>query len=348
MKSKLLLSSALISGLALAGSAVAETKISGNLDISLGSRSANTAQDSSSGFGSETQINISNSGDLNNGMSYSAGFSLESDSNAGTAGSGTDGFEGTYLNINLAEGSMLHFGSDKFPALDGTVTPKVSVAADTLVGNGSGGTGGLYVDGSALDIVEKQGVGFLQDLGGMGNVGIYYTPNAAIDGNDAANDTVNFTETTNSGIGYQFRGNLGVEGLTVLLGEEKVDATGAIVAGTNEDRKARNIGVSYNFGQFTVGASQIDNDQTDGTEHESKEYGATFAVNDNLSIGISYHETEDSASTSTADEEITMVQAGYNLGGVYMSVNYAQMENRGGLAANGDDDFASLRLGTKF
>jgi hypothetical protein len=341
MKSKLLLSSALISGLALAGSAVAETKISGNLDISLGSRSGNTDTDSSSGFGSETQINIANSGDLNNGMSYAAGFSIESDTTA-------DGFEGTYLNFNLAEGSMLHFGSDKFPALDGTVTPKVSVAADTMVGNGAGGTGGLYVDGSALDIVEHQGVGFLQDLAGMGKVGIFYTPNADIDGNDAGNDTVNFTESSNSGIGYQFRGNLGVEGLTVLLGEEKVDAEGAVVAGTNEDRKARNLGISYNFGQFAIGASQVKNDQTDGTEHKSKEVGVTFAVNDNLSLGVSYHETEDSATASTADEEITMVQAGYNLGGVYVSVNHAQMENRAGLSANGDDDFTSLRLGTKF
>lgn len=345
MKSKLLLSSALISGLALAGSAVAETKISGNLDISLGSRSADGAAASSSGFGSESQINITNSGDLNNGMSYAAGFSLESDTT-------TDGFEGTFININLAEGSMLHFGSDKFPALDGTVTPKVSVAADTMTGLGQAGAGGdttgLYRDGSRIDAVEHQGVGFLQDLAGFGQVGVFYTPNADTDGNDAGNDSVNFDESTNSAIQYQFKGNLGVEGLTVLLGEEKLDASGATVAGTNEDMKARNVGIAYNFGQFSVGASQIKNDLVDGSELKTKEVGATFAVNDNLSLGISYHETEDSATTSTADEEITMVQAGYNLGGVYMSVNYAQMENRNGVAANGDDDFASLRLGTKF
>jgi len=343
MKSKLLLSSALISGLALAGSAVAETKISGNLDISLGSRSADGGAASSSGFGSETQINIANSGDLNNGMSYSAGFSLESDG-------ATDGFEGTYININLAEGSMLHFGSDKFPALDGTITPKVSVAADTMTGLGQAGAGGdttgLYRDGSRIDAVEHQGVGFLQDLAGLGNIGVYYTPNADTDGNDASNDSVNFNETTNSATQIQFKGNLGIDGLTVLLGQEKLDS--AMLTTTETDQKARNLGIAYNFGQFSVGASQIKNELNDGTELETKEFGATVAVNDNLSLGISYHETEDSDAASTADEEITMVQAGYNLGGVYMSVNYAQMENRNGLAANGDDDFASLRLGTKF
>jgi len=342
MKSKLLLSSALISGLALAGSAVAETKISGNLDISLGSRSADVVKNSSNGFGSETQINVSNSGDLNNGMSYTAGFSLESDTT-------TDGFEGVHLNINLAEGSMLHFGNDKFPALDGTVTPKVSVAADTMTGVGASGATaaqrGLYRDGTYIDTVEKQGVGFLQDLGGIGNVGIYYAPSMSVGGGTQGNDTVNNSNSDNSSTHIQFKGNLGVEGLTVLIGEEKLD--NASLAATT-DEKSRQYGFSYNFGQFAIGATGMKHELDDDTEIKTKEAGITFAATDNLSLGISYHESDDSASTSTADEEITMVQAGYNLGGVYVSLNFAQVENRDGLSANGDDDYALLRLGTKF
>jgi len=353
MKNKLLLSSALISGLAFAGSALAETKITGSMDISLGSRSSDQSIRSSSGFGSETQLNISNSGTLNNGMTYAAGFSLESDTNDATAGFGTDGFENAFININLVKGSMLHFGSDHFQSIHGTVTPKVSVAADTLAG--STGTTGvlrdgttaaplLYVDGSSLDLNQHQGVGFLQDLSSFGKLGIYYTPNADIDGNDAGNDTVNFTETTNSGLGISFRGNLGVDGLTVLVGQDKVDATGPTTA-SNNDRKSKALGVAYNFGQVAVGATRIKNGQTDGFDHESDEFGVTFAVNSNLSLGATYIKTEDEAA-NTADEKIKMVNIGYNLGGASVSLNYAQVDNTGG--GTNDDEFLNLRIGTKF
>ena len=160
MKNKLLLSSALIGSLVIAGSALAETKITGSMDISLGSRSSDETIKSSSGFGSETQLNISNSGELNNGMKYAAGFSMESDSSSGSAGSGTDGFENAYIDIMLAEGTTLSFGSDHFPGIDGTVTPKVALAADSLTGAGSGGTKNsqdedvLYRDGTYVDAVE--------------------------------------------------------------------------------------------------------------------------------------------------------------------------------------------------
>ena len=350
MKNKLLLSSALISGLAFAGSALAETKITGSMDISLGSRSSDRAIDSSSGFGSETQLNISNSGTLNNGMGYAAGFSMESDSSSGAAGSGLDGFENAYINFMPVKGTMLHFGSDHFPPLDGTVTPKVSIAADTLVGAGTGGTKAndtttnvSYRDGTHIDVVEKQGVGLLQDVGTFGKVGIYYAPNMGVDGNDAGNDTVNSTESTNSATSISFRGNLGVEGLSVLAGQEKLKKE----AGDVQDLKSRNLGIAYNFGKVSVGVSQIktDDDESD-TDLTTKEVGITFAASDNLSFGISRHDTEDSTA-GTADEEITMVQVGYNLGAVSVSLNYAQIDNIGNISGS-DDEFTLLRIGTKF
>jgi hypothetical protein len=343
MKNKLLLSSALISGLAFAGSALAETKITGSMDISLGSRSSDTAIKSSSGFGSETQLNISNSGTLNNGMGYAAGFSMESDTS-------TDAFENAYINLTLVKGTMLHFGSDHFPGIDGTVTPKVSIAADTLAGGGTAGTTGnisstlLYVDGTYVDAVETQGVGILQDIGSAGKIGIYYTPSMQNTGGSTGNDAVNHLETANSAIGYSFRGNLGVDGLSLLAGIEK-EKKGPLEI---QDIKSRNIGISYNFGKFAIGVSQMNHDLPTGSEMEAKEAGITFAASDNLSFGISYHESDPSGTGVETDrtEEITMVQAGYNLGGASVSLNYAQVENTGG--GTNDDEFLNLRIGTKF
>ena len=341
MKNKLLLSSALIGSLVIAGSALAETKITGSMDISLGSRSADTAAKSSSGFGSETQLNISNSGELNNGMKYAAGFSLESDT-------ATDAFENTYIDITLTEGTTLSFGSDHFPGIDGTVTPKVALAADSLTGAGTGGTTNtegedvLYRDGTYIDAVEKQGVGIIQNLGGFGNLNAYYVPNMGVGGGTAGNDSVNLTESTNSATLISFKGNLGVEGLTVLAGQEKVKKEADDV----QDLKSRNIGISYNFGQFAIGASHVKTDDDETTETvKTKEAGITFAVNDNFTLGLSRHETE--ATGATVDEEITMVQAGYNLGAISVSLNHAQVDNLSGDSGE-DEEFTVLRMGTKF
>jgi hypothetical protein len=337
MKNKLLLTTALAGSLMFAGSAMSETKITGGMDISLTGSSDDAAGGaaSGSGMGSETQLNISKSGDLNNGMSYAAGFSMESDT-------GVDAHENMYIDINLAEGTKLSFGSDHFPALDGTITPLVSIAADTAAQGATGAnnetvTGLAYYNGSRIDAVESHGAGIIQDLGGIGSARIYYAPDVGNTGSSTGNDGV--PSETNSAWHYAFSGNLGVEGLNVLIGQEKSDSISTL-----KDRKGTNYGISYNFGQIAVGASKVKNELSTGADADSKEAGITFAVNDNFSLGLSRFDTD--LSTAANDEEITMVQAGYNLGGINTSVSYAQVENRAGGAT--DEDFFNVRIGTKF
>ena len=64
MKNKLLLTSALASVVALAGSAVAETKVSGNLEFVSNNASATTAAASANGNGFEENIRIDSSKDI--------------------------------------------------------------------------------------------------------------------------------------------------------------------------------------------------------------------------------------------------------------------------------------------
>jgi len=341
MKNKLLLTTAIAGSLLTSGVVMAETKITGSMDISYAGRSADASGGaaSSDGFGSETQLNISNSGDLNNGMSYKAGFSMESDTT-------TDAFENAYIDINLASGTTLSVGSDHFPALDGTITPLVSIAVDTAAGGSTGAgsetrTGLAYFNGSRIDAVESQGIGLIQKLGDIGSARVYYADQVGNTGSTTGNDAVNLVETNNSAIHYAFAGNLGVEGLKVLIGQEKSDkATSA----TASDRKGSNYGVAYNFGQIAVGASKVKNELSTGVDIDSKEYGITFAATDNLSLGVAYVTSD--IDTTTNDEDITMVSAGYNLGAISTSVTYAQVDNTAG-GAN-DDDFFNVRIGTKF
>jgi hypothetical protein len=86
MKNKLLLSSALVGGMIVGGSAIAQTSyntdgVSGSLDLHYRSQSNSATIFSNDQMGRETQLNMGKSGKLNNGWDYKAGFSLEFDGN---------------------------------------------------------------------------------------------------------------------------------------------------------------------------------------------------------------------------------------------------------------------------
>ena len=81
MNKKLLLSTALVSGMITGSSAIAQTTVSGSLDLHYRAHKNSIALTSNEGMGRETQLNIANKGKLNNGWDYLAGFSLEFDGN---------------------------------------------------------------------------------------------------------------------------------------------------------------------------------------------------------------------------------------------------------------------------
>ena len=116
MKNKLLTTTA-IAGLLISGAAVAQTTVSGNLDLTykaIGNK--NSKADSVRGFGKETQINISNKGKLNNGIDYVAGFSIEHDGQeSGATGATTSGTamfnENVYIDFIMGS-TTLTIGAD--------------------------------------------------------------------------------------------------------------------------------------------------------------------------------------------------------------------------------------------
>ena len=91
MNKKLLLSTALVSGMITGSSAIAQTTVTGGLDLQYRTQKfdASGGFSSNEGMGRETQLNIANKGKLNNGWDYLAGFSLEFDGNARNPVAGT-------------------------------------------------------------------------------------------------------------------------------------------------------------------------------------------------------------------------------------------------------------------
>jgi len=328
--SKLLLTSALVGTVAMGAIANAETKISGSATYTYSSISGATAAASKQGAGKEVQIDISNSSTLENGVGFSAGFSLEQD---GTESS-LDPNEGNFMKFTSGDTSVM-WNMDKAANLSASAAPRASTSIHTMM-QGVGTFSFDYSPGGQFQ-QSSWNVEVAQKIGG-GTAYLVYVPRTKDAG--GKNDNVD-PEGDGTQLDLIYKGNFGVDGLNVLLGYTKTDAKDA----TLQDNKATVIGASYNFGNIAAGFNRISQDQGDATDDSSMEYGITYAVNDKTTVGVLYAKTDNNG---TADEEITAVQVGYNLGALTVEAYGVQVENLGGSSSAVDQEKFGLRLGTKF
>jgi len=152
MKNKLLITTALASSL-VAGSAIAQTSITGSLAVSYKSVMGSNNTVSNRSFGKESQINVQNKGKLNiGGLSYAAGFSLEFDGADGiysyTPGASATTTVGTAFSLTqAADASSGAFNN----------TNAVSTVATTTVSGSARqtGTSGWHLENNYIDIISE-------------------------------------------------------------------------------------------------------------------------------------------------------------------------------------------------
>ena len=92
--------------------------------------------------------------------------------------------------------------------------------------------------------------------------------------------------------------------------------------------------------------TDLDVDGGVSSDLERTQYGVKYAVSDQVSVALSYSETEH-GDTSAKDEESTVLEVGYNLGGMGITLAYAQLENADG-TDGGDSEGLILKTGLKF
>jgi len=355
MKNKLL-TSALVGSLSLIGLAAtqasAQTTVSGNMAISFVALSADkpVTGNSYQGFGRETQINIANKGKLNVGnLSYAAGFSLEFD--GGDTNNSDQTQENMYIDF-ISGNTTITVGSDHIQNTDTNSTNFVGIGY--IRPDGIGNVNGAYP--ATNSPYSLNGVGITQAIPSFGALSFYYAPNST---SIAANDIFNSLASTqveagnNSKSELLFRGNVGVQGLNVILGKQFNDANDSNATTKGED--GYHYSASYNFGKLTVGVEKKVQEGTDtagGTGKDEtltgKSVGLAYAFTPALSVGLTYAEAETNLTTSRGIEETTgIVAIGYNLGPVTAQAQYKHVENASSVAANDGSIFA-IRLATAF
>jgi hypothetical protein len=345
---KLLTTSALAGALTFvaATASVAQTTISGSLDLTLRSQSfsATAGANSDNLFGRETQINLTNKGKLNNGLDYVAGFSLEFDGGGSLAeGAGSTSNENVYIDF-ISGNTTLTVGVDHIqnPKQD-LLNSTIDILDEAVTVNGSAFD---YSNGGIAK--ESIGVGIVQTLAPGVTASVWYAPNARNEGtaNDgtgilAANDTSNANGNGVYEIGLRAK-NIGNSGIDVEAWNSSREK------GVNEtsDETGRALSLNYTKGAFGVGAALIKNKSATSVEKDIKLGHLTYAMSKDLSASLIYGVVD--LQNSTADEKLTGIQIGYNLGPVGVGVAVTKQENIGAAISGGDVDMAVIKLGAKF
>lgn len=338
---KKLLATTALAGVVLSGSAFAQTTITGELRLGYKAQSHGAAASSSRGFGTEQQINIQTKGKTNIGWDYAAGFSLENDGEQ----SGTLFNENTYMDFtNVGSGTTISIGRDHMQRSDSARNASVFFgydASDVIEGIYSTTSSQLIQASPGTNAGQSFGIGIIQDVAKLGKVSYNYVPTKS------APVTSEETPTDNASGAYEigFTGNLGVTGLNVYAFK---GADSSNTAGVTYKGEHKNVGISYNVGQFSAGYERTihkgRNTVLAGSEITENGYGVAYAITKDLSIQGNL--TKAKRETSAAEAEVKSIQLGYNLGPAALVVGYGEGENLNGAtgAANQLDGVAFVRL----
>ena len=357
MKNKLLLSSALISGLMVGGSAIAQTSITGDLAIAYKAQSYDLTGGLASkrGFGRETQVNVANKGKLSNGMNYAAGFSLEFDGNARTSTNNQQTMtqteaasisnENLFIDVEITPGTTITVGADHIQNITRTVPQVLDILDHVAAGLGSNA-----VNTVGANPKENMGIGIVQVIPGSGLTASYnYTPNGGDYGltDQAADAPANFR---NSAYEYGIVGadTFGVKGLGLAYFKNK---EGKMFTEGTSGLEGTMYQASYSAQGVTGGYSIHKQNRTSATgtadqELKMQTIALTYAATKDITLGLTQLKTSSEA-TGAIDEKIRALQIGYNLGPVSLIVSASKAKDISHTTGN-DADELGVRLSTKF
>ena len=359
MKKTLLISSALASGIIYSGSALAQTTVSGSLDLHYKAMSFDgTGLGSVRGIGRESQLNVQSKGKLNNGMDYAAGFSMEFDGINSSPVAGQQGQadtnelntvsnENVYIDIIMGS-TTLTMGIDHIQNSTNHSAPFVRNVLDDVAAS--------YAAMSATDQIgaktkEAMAIGIVQNIPGTGiNLSALYAPQGGSTGGSDQNPGSGQRNSSYE-IGFTGTDAFGVKGSKIHFFKNKEEKSNNVFTSI-ADLEGTTYGVGYNFGQFALGVDVHKTNRQEKTEVAAVDMkntmiSGTFAATKDVTLGLVYNKND--ITGKAGDEKIKAVQVGYNLGPVVITAEYADVENIDGATTTGTSgQQGSVRLSTKF
>jgi hypothetical protein len=361
MNKKLLLSTALVSGMITGSSAIAQTTVSGSLDLHYRAHKNSIALTSNEGMGRETQLNIANKGKLNNGWDYLAGFSLEFDGNPRNPVVGTqtaDAYKAvTSLQSSYTVAAVGATSTVQIAATTVSITPSTDATERNSISNEN-----IYIDfinaSSATTITV--GVDHIQNITGsvvpqvIGNT----IDNVAVGMGGKASNTMGANPKESIGFGIiqgipaagltasvWYAPNNGDFGVTdqgsanglvsgIRNSAYEVGLTGANVAGV------KGLSLRYFYNKEDSNAAGL-------SDIKGKSYGAAYQTGP-FGVGIEKHSQNRTVGTSTTDADLDVKTYGLTYAvspNVTLGLVQLKTEVTGLANAGNKEKITSLQLG---
>jgi outer membrane protein OmpU len=316
---------------ALAASLVSTSVFAGELTAS-GSASltvenySGVAQSAGIAYSMADSVTLGGSTELDNGMTVSMSFELDSDNPSGSS------YDNKSMTISSdAMGTFVfagHGGSSAVSAMDATAAGDIFDGFDGKVGTAESGT--AAGDAAMLSTAA-------------GNNSMLYTLPSMVDG--LALSASYSPQGSNDESSAAFAGTFtGVEGLSVSYGQ----GTNNSAVGTSFDADVTSMKASYAVGSFTLAYSDHEYDSATATrDQDTTSYSVAYTVTDGISV--SYGTEEMDSGNSTTDAEYSAIVVAYTTGGLTITAKSEEGENIAyGTAAVQDKDYWGLTLGFAF
>ena len=304
---------------ALGTSLIATSAFAGALSVSGGASITFAGKDkgtAGNGFSMSDSITFSGSGEMDNGFNVTVSYELDNNE------TGTGNMDSRSVKIDTDGMGVItfagHGGSSAMGAVDDVMPTAYGESFDIISGT--------------MDTGGSTGTQIFNAIGSAGSDNmIHYTSSDLIDGvkltaSYVPSGTGEVESSTDMAIEYT-----GVEGLTACYASGQNNASG----GTgNTDNST--MYVKYAYGPVTVGYQESEIDaNTAAASDEFESMGITYQINDDLTVG--YTESSYNAGDKTVDQENSNLSAAYTMGGMTLSVAFAEEKNRGGSTAVADD-----------
>jgi len=302
---------------ALAGSLIATSAFAGELtatgSASIGVSNITGSNDQSTGkdWSMGNSVILGGSGELDNGMTVSMSFELDSGVDTGT---GTGPFDNHSVTVS-------------------------SDSLGTLVFSGHGGSSAQgAMDTTAAGDIWDQTLGITGiTAAASGDDSLHYTLPELMEGLaiSASLSPGRAAQESHTAYGLVYTG---YDGLTVKYGVGDSGAPGS-------ETESTTMMASYAIGSITASVSQTEADNTGAANRTVDSFGLSYTVSDDISISYG-SETFDLAGNAT-DEEVEAIGVSYTSGG--MTISATQYEAKGaGNSASAKTDKWSLSASFAF
>ena len=317
-------------------SAFSQISVSGYAEMGFmtGNQNGTRSMASTKNLGGESVITVAGKGSLNNGWTYSAYQSIDTDEK----GNGRD--------LNATAGGLTTRAIELSPSsnfkvfysYDGVYGGEIARTAVPTVTERAVDMTGATTLAEFIDVTSgTHAIGFeALNIGPAGRLSVAYAPNLDASASQSSDRMYSGTNEAgmNTAAGYSIGYSVTPGPIKVAAGYTKINSSTSAAA--TSEPTSKTLGITYTDATFAIGAQRTKNQDgvkkngTVAVDDTVDTFSASFAANKEITLGVAYSkmEREIPGSTTGPDTKVLQLVAAYNLGPVVASIAYEDAKDK--------------------